>query len=51
MDRRGVNWKIMREINIVNIRYEPFDASGWRIEPAGLLGPVELMPMRKVEAH
>ncbi len=46
MDRRGVNWKIMREINFVDIRYRPFDASGWAIEPSGLLGPVELVPMR-----
>jgi hypothetical protein len=38
MDRRGVAWKIMREINFVNIRYEPFDASGWPLELSGLLG-------------
>ena len=49
MDRRGVQWKIMREINFVNIRYEPFDASGWPIELAGLLGPIELVPMRRVQ--
>jgi hypothetical protein len=49
MDRRGVDWKIMREINIVNIRYEPFDASAWKIEPAGLLGPVTLVPMRHAD--
>ncbi len=48
MDRRGVDWKIMREINFVNIRYEPFDASGWPIEASGLLGPVQLVPMRRV---
>lgn len=46
MDRRGVEWKIMREINFVDIRYTPFDASGWPLEPAGLLGPVELVPLR-----
>jgi hypothetical protein len=46
MDRRGVNWKIMREINFVDIRYRPFDASGWAVEPSGLLGPVELVPQR-----
>ena len=48
MDRRGVEWKIMREINFVNIRYQPFDASAWPIELSGLLGPVELVPMRRV---
>lgn len=46
MDRRGVDWKIMREINFVNIRYQPFDASTWPLELSGLLGPVELVPMR-----
>ncbi|HSH08966.1 MAG TPA: glycosyl hydrolase [Oceanipulchritudo sp.] len=46
MDLQGVDWKIMREINFVNINYKPFDASGWAIEPAGLLGPVSLHPLR-----
>ncbi|MPZ17061.1 MAG: hypothetical protein GEV06_03975, partial [Luteitalea sp.] len=49
MDRRGQRWKIMREINIVDIRYEPFDASGWEIEPSGLLGPITLVPMRETD--
>jgi hypothetical protein len=48
MDRQGVDWKIMREINFVNVRYEPFDASHWAIEPAGLLGPIELVPLKRV---
>ena len=48
LDRRGVDWKIMREINFVDIGYKPFDASGWEVEPAGLLGPVRLTPMREV---
>jgi hypothetical protein len=46
LDIRGVNWKIMREINFVDIRYKPFDASQWAIEPSGLIGPVRLLPMR-----
>lgn len=49
MDRRDVDWKIMREINFVNIRYQPFDASNWEIEPAGLLGPVRLIPMKSLK--
>lgn len=48
MDQRGVEWKIMREINFVNIRYQPFDASDWPLELSGLLGPVELVPMTSV---
>jgi len=50
MDRRGVEWKIMREINFVNIRYQPFDASAWPLELSGLLGPVELVPLRRAAA-
>lgn len=42
---RKVEWKIMREINFVNINYQPFDASKWAIMPSGLLGPVTLTPL------
>lgn len=43
---RKVEWKIMREINFVNINYQPFDASKWAIMPSGLLGPVRLVPLK-----
>ena len=46
LDRRGVEWKIMKEINFVNINYKPFDASNWDVTPSGLLGPVTLTPVR-----
>ncbi|HWA24208.1 MAG TPA: glycosyl hydrolase [Lacunisphaera sp.] len=46
LDRRKVDWKIMREINFVNIDYKPFDASGWPLTPSGLLGPVTLTPLK-----
>jgi len=42
LDIRGVNWKKFYDINFVNIDYQPFDASGWEIKPAGLLGPITL---------
>jgi hypothetical protein len=48
MDRRKERWKIMREINIVDINYKPFDASGWRLTPSGLLGPVTLQPLDRM---
>ncbi|HLP76959.1 MAG TPA: glycoside hydrolase family 2, partial [Candidatus Paceibacterota bacterium] len=44
LDRRGVNWKIFRDINVVNIDYKPFDASDWPLTDSGLLGPVTLTP-------
>ena len=49
MDQRKVNWKIMREINFVNINYKPFDASAWPLTSSGLLGPVTLTPLRAVK--
>ncbi len=48
LDVRKVPWKLMREINLVNVKYRPFDAAGWEIEPAGLLGPVTLVPLALV---
>ena len=49
LDQRKVDWKIMREINFVNINYRPFDASSWDITPAGLLSPVKLVPLHVLE--
>ena len=46
LDRRKVEWRIMKEINFVNINYKPFDASNWPLAPSGLLGPVTLTPLR-----
>jgi len=48
MDQRKVEWKIMREINFVNINYQPFDASQWALKPSGLLGPVTLTPLKAI---
>jgi hypothetical protein len=42
LDRRGVKWKIFKDINIVNVDYKPFDASNWPLTDCGLLGPVTL---------
>jgi hypothetical protein len=49
LDRRGVEWRIMREINFVNINYRPFDASQWPLTPSGLLGPVTLTPLKSFD--
>ena len=38
-----VEWRRFYDINLVNIDYEPFDASGWEIRDAGLLGPVTIL--------
>ena len=38
MDQQGVIWKNFYEINFVDIRYKPFDASKWAIEDGGMQG-------------
>jgi hypothetical protein len=42
LDRRGVVWRKFKDINLVNIDYEPYDASNWEVKDAGLLGPVKI---------
>ena len=44
LDRRGVNWKIFKDINIVDVNYHPFNAADWPLTECGLLGPVILTP-------
>ncbi|GAB3770229.1 glycosyl hydrolase [Spirosoma horti] len=43
-DRQNPGWKKFYDINIVDIRYKPFDATTWDALPSGLLGPVTLTP-------
>ena len=47
LDRRHVQWKIFKDINVVNVNYRPFDASTWPLTDCGLLGPVTLTPLEK----
>ncbi|MBN1347455.1 MAG: glycoside hydrolase family 2 [Phycisphaerae bacterium] len=47
LDRRKVDWKIMKDINIVTVDYKPLDATNWPLTDSGLLGPVQLIPMSK----
>ena len=42
MDQQKMEWRIFHDINFVNSDYKPFDASGWPLRDAGLLGPVLL---------
>jgi hypothetical protein len=46
LDRRGIEWRIFDDINIVGIDYKPLDASKWPVRPLGLRGPVRLTPLR-----
>jgi hypothetical protein len=44
MDEQKVPWRRYHEINFVNINYTDFDASGWKLQPSGLIGPVVITP-------
>jgi hypothetical protein len=46
LERRKVEWKKFHEINFVNIFYRPFDGATWPLQPSGLLGPVQLVPLQ-----
>lgn len=45
-DRRGVEWRIFREINFVNIAYEKTSFNNWPPLPSGLLGPVVIRELK-----
>ena len=49
MDQNKLPWKIMRDTNVVNINYRPFDASNWPLTPSGLLGPITLTPLKSLQ--
>ncbi|MCR9063801.1 MAG: glycosyl hydrolase [Cytophagales bacterium] len=43
LDEQKVNWKKFYDINFVDITYEPFDATKWKPQASGLLGPVRII--------
>jgi len=51
LDRRGVEWKRFHDINFVSIDYKPFDASDAPIQDSGLIGPVTLAPLRRIDPN
>uniref|UniRef100_UPI00321781AC glycosyl hydrolase n=1 Tax=uncultured Draconibacterium sp. TaxID=1573823 RepID=UPI00321781AC len=42
IDKAGTPWKKFKEINFVDIKYKPFDASDWEPSPSGIIGEVYL---------
>ncbi|KQK25486.1 glycoside hydrolase [Chryseobacterium aquaticum] len=45
MDQNKLQWRNYHEINFVNIDYKPFDASNWKVQPSGLDGEIQLIPI------
>lgn len=46
MDKNRIRWNNYHEINVVNIDYKTFDASGWEVQPSGLQGSVVIRRYR-----
>lgn len=46
LDRRGVEWRIFKDANIVSARNRPLDTSSWPLEQGGLGGSVKLIPVQ-----
>lgn len=49
MDRTKIPWKNFHDINIVDINYKPFDASGWKTFPSGVSGNISIQFYKKTE--
>jgi hypothetical protein len=45
MDRRGEQWRIFNEINVVNLNYQRQPYGHWAALPSGLNSNVKLIPV------
>ena len=50
LDQRHVEWRIFHDINFMSITGKRFDASAWPLTDSGLLGPVTLQAMHRLNA-
>jgi hypothetical protein len=46
LDTKGIKWKKFYDANIVDITYQPFDASKWKPVPSGILGKVKIVGVK-----
>lgn len=46
MDLKKEVWRNYQEINFVNINYKEFNAAAWEVQPSGLEGMVQLIPLK-----
>lgn len=49
MDRKQMPWRIFKDANIVSLSYKKSGYENWQPMPSGLLGPVQLIPMKEVK--
>jgi len=45
-DRRGVKWRIFKEINFVDVAYRSTTYGHWPVMPSGITQPVRLVPLQ-----
>jgi hypothetical protein len=50
LDQRHVEWRIFHDINFMSITGKRFDAFAWPLTDSGLLGPVTLQAMHRLNA-
>lgn len=51
MDRKGINWRIFKDINIANLGYKKGNYAGWGPVPSGLLGPVQIISVTNLNTN
>jgi len=47
-DKRGVNWRIFKDINIVSVFYRPIKYDIWAVSPSGITNAVTITPLTKL---
>lgn len=45
MDRRGIPWRVMKDINVVDLQYHKTNYAGWAPVKSGLNGSVRLVEL------
>ena len=46
LDRRGIEWRIFKDANVVSATGKRLDTSAWPVDPAGLTPAVKLYPVK-----
>lgn len=46
LDTKGIKWRKFYDANIVDITYQPFDASRWKPVESGILGKVKIVSVK-----
>jgi hypothetical protein len=47
LDRIQQEWRIFKEINMVDLKYRPSNYGSWSVMPSGLNGTVKLIPLKR----